>query len=113
MIERERIGKQLKELRLSRGWTQAYVGDHVSLSRSAISNIEGGKRALTINTLKRFCELFKIDISYFGMETDNFSEVQDLMTRLETLFNSELDEPKKDELYLKIMRLYLDSKKDT
>lgn len=113
MIEKERIGKQLKELRLSRGWTQQYVSEYVNLSRSAISNIESGKRALTLSTLKRFCELYNIDISYFGMETESYSELQDLTTRLETLFHSEMDEEKKDKFYLDIMRLYLESKKDT
>lgn len=112
MISKETIGKQLKELRLSRGWRQAYVADKVGLSRSQISNIESGKRALTLNTLKRFCEVYQIDISYFGIETASFDEALDLTTRLEAIFNSEyIEDAKKDELYRDIMRIYLDSKK--
>lgn len=105
------IGKQLKELRKSRGWRQSEVADKVGLSRSAISNIEAGKRALTLNTLKRFCEVYCIDISYFDIETKNFDETLDLTTRLEKIFNSEyIDDDKKDELYRDIMKIYLDSR---
>lgn len=106
------IGKQLRELRKSRGWRQSEVADKVGLSRSAISNIEAGKRALTLNTLKRFCEVYSIDISYFNIETKNFDETLDLTTRLEKIFNSEyIDDNKKDELYREIMKIYLESRK--
>lgn len=111
MIDKQKIGAQLKELRVSRGWRQVEVADKVGLSRSQISNIESGKRALTLSTLKRFCEVFNIDISYFGIETDNYNEAVDLTSRLEAIFKSEyIDDAKKDEIYRDIMRIYLDSK---
>ena len=111
MIDKQNIGKQLKELRLSRGWRQSDVSDKVGLSRPAICNIEAGKRALTLTTLKRFCEIYNIDISYFGIETDNLDEALDLTTKLEKIFRSEeVAEEKKDEIYRHIMKIYLDSK---
>lgn len=106
------IGKQLRELRRSRGWRQLEVAKKVGLSRSAISNIESGKRSLTLVTLQRFCELYNIDISYFGIETKNFEENVDLIARLEKVFLSgEIAEETKDELYRDIMAIYLKSKK--
>lgn len=111
MIDKSKIGIQLKELRLSRGWRQVEVADKVGLSRSQISNIESGKRALTLTTLKKFCEIYKIDISYFGIETKNYDEALDLTTRLEAIFKSEsIPVEKKDEIYLDIMKIYLESK---
>lgn len=110
-MNKETIGKQLKELRKSRGWRQLEVADKVGLSRSAISNIEAGHRALTLNTLKKFCEIYSIDISYFDIDTTNFDEKLDLTTRLEKIFNSDMDEDIKDELYRDIMEIYLKSKK--
>ncbi len=108
-----KIGKQLKELRRSRGWRQLEVAEKVGLSRSAISNIESGKRSLTLTTLQRFCELYNIDISYFDIETKNFDENLDLIARLEKVFTSDkVDENKKDELYRDIMEIYLKSKKN-
>lgn len=110
MINNKHIGLKLKELRNSRGWKQTEVADMVGLSRPAISNIESGKRALTLSTLKRFCEVYSVDISYFGIDTDSFSETTDLIARIHALFNSDMPESEKDELYRSIMKLYLDSK---
>lgn len=111
MIDKNRIGNQLKELRKSRGWRQLEVADKVGLSCSAISNIEAGKRALTLTTLKRFCEVYNIDISYFGIETNNFNESVDLVSRLEKVFNNDdISDDKKDKLYRDIMRIYLESR---
>lgn len=111
MIDKQKIGKQLKELRLARGWTQVQLSEKIGLSRPAICNIEAGKRALTLATLKSFCEVYSIDISYFGIETDNFDEALDLTTRIEKIFKSDIPEEKKDELYRDIMKLYLHYRK--
>lgn len=111
-MDKIKIGKQLKELRRARGWRQLEVAEKVGLSRSAISNIESGKRSLTLTTLQRFCELYNIDVSYFDIETKNFNENVDLIARLEKVFTSELvDENTKDDLYRDIMRMYLKGKK--
>lgn len=111
MINNKSIGRQLKELRISRGWKQKDVAEKVGLSRPAISNLEAGKRSLTLSTLKKFCEAYGIDISYFGIDTNNFDEAFDLTTRIELIFNSDIPEEEKDELYRTIMQIYLDSKK--
>lgn len=112
MINSQRIGRQLRDLRISRGWKQKELAEMVGLSRPAMSNIESGKRSLTLNTLKRFCEVFSVDISYFGIETNNFDEAVDLMSRVEAIFNSDaLPDDRKDDLYRRIMQIYLDSKK--
>ena len=52
MINNRNIGKKLRELRMSRGWKQLDVAAKIGLSRPAISNIEAGKRSLTLSTLK-------------------------------------------------------------
>lgn len=111
MINNKNIGRKLRDLRLSRGWKQLEVAEKVGMSRPAISNIEAGKRSLTLSTLQRFCEVYEIDISYFGIETENFEEIKDLVSRIDVIFNSEnIDEQKKDELYRTIMKIYLESK---
>lgn len=109
MINHKRIGRQIRELRILRGWKQYELADKVGLSRPAICNIEAGKRSLTLNTLKKFCEVFEIDISYFGIETNNFDDAVDIISRIDALFNSDLPTEKKEELYRKIMKIYLDS----
>lgn len=96
MINNKSVGRKLRELRISRGYKQYEVADMVGLSRPAVCNIEAGKRALTLNTLKKFCEVYSIDISYFGIETESFDDTTDLISRIEALFNNdELPEEKK------------------
>ena len=51
MINHKKIGRQIRELRILRGWKQYELADKVGLSRPAICNIEAGKRSLTLNTL--------------------------------------------------------------
>lgn len=111
MINNKNIGKQLKELRISRGWKQTEVAEKVGLSRPAISNLEAGKRSLTLSTLKKFCEIFEIDISYFGIETSSFNEAMDLTSRIEAIFNSSLSDDEKDKFHRTLMQIYIDSKK--
>lgn len=111
MIDTLKVGKQLKELREARGWRQYEVADKVNMSRASISNIEAGRRSLTLQGLKKFAELYQIDISYFGIDTKNFDEAVDLTARLEKIFSSDIPTEKKDELYLLIMDMYLRSKK--
>lgn len=111
MLNTRTIGKQLKELRIARGWRQLEVADKVGLSRSAISNIESGKRALTLTTLKRFCEIYSVDVSYFDIDIDNFDEAVDLTTKLEKIFKSNsITDEKKDELVRDIMRIYVENR---
>ena len=109
MINHKQIGRQIRELRIRRGWKQYELADKVGMSRPAICNIEAGKRSLTLNTLKRFCEVFEIDINYFGIETNNFDDAVDIISRIDAIFNSDLPTEKKEELYRKIMKIYLDS----
>ena len=112
MIDTRHIGRQIRALRIARGWRQNELAEKVGLARSTMSNIESGKRSLTLKTLKTFCEVFNVDISYFGIETSNFDEALDLTSRIAAIFNSDdLPDDKKDELYRDIMQLYLDSKK--
>ena len=98
MINHKQIGRQIRELRIRRGWKQYELADKVGMSRPAICNIEAGKRSLT-----------EIDISYFGIETNNFDDAVDIISRIDALFNSDLPTEKKEELYRKIMKIYLDS----
>ena len=109
MIEKENIGLKLKDLRLSRDMKQFEVAEKVGLSRATISNIEKGRRSLTLNTLKKFCELYSIDVSYFEIETTNYDESTDLTERLKAIFQNEhITHEEKEQLYRTIMKLYLD-----
>ena len=111
-MQNNKIGLKLKELRISRDLKQFEVADALQISRSAISNIESGRRSLTLNTLQKFADFYKIDISYF--ELDNAKDdVIDLLERTKKIFKDETVSAKeKEELYLEVMKLYLTLKND-
>lgn len=109
-MQQKLIGEKLKDLRLARDLKQFEVAEAVDLSRATISNIESGRRSLTLKTLKRFADFYKIDISYFELESGK-DEVVDLLERTRKIFeNEDVPTDMKEELYLNVMKLYLKSK---
>ena len=64
----EKIGSNVRKLRVSHGLTVREFADILGLSSSTISLIENGKRQLTVANLKRICEEFhiKADKILFG-----------------------------------------------
>lgn len=113
MVENS-IGQKLKELRLARDLKQIDVAEGVGLSRTAISNIESSKRSLTLNTLKKFADFYKIDVSTITdeFEKNTKDEVIDLLERTRKIFeNEKVSTEHKEELYLSLMTLYLKSKR--
>lgn len=110
----ENIGKKLKEIRVSRSLKQSDVADGVGLSRTAISNIESGRRSLTLNTLKKFADFYRIDVSTITEEfkQNMKDEIIDLLERTRKIFENEnVSKDDKEDLYLNLMTLYLKSKK--
>ncbi len=110
MIDKKEIGRRIKELRLARDLKQQDLAELLSLSRSSISNVENGTRGLSLESLQKVCEVFNLDISYFGIEVKSYDEAVDLTARLKLIFeNPDIDKETKDELYRDIMKMYLNS----
>lgn len=114
-MESKHIGIKLKELRLARGLRQYEVAEGVGVSRAMISNLEAGRRSLTLETLKTFADFYKVALDYFELgqfsETD---ELTDLLERTRKLFeNEDVPVDMKEDLYLTIMELYLKLKKSS
>ena len=63
--ERATLAKRIKETREYLGFTQQQVAESLSLRRSAISDIETGKRKVTADELKRIAYLYRHPVSYF------------------------------------------------
>jgi len=60
---REQIAARLKELRISLGFTQSQVADHLGLHRPAVSEIEAGRRAVTAEELHELARLYATSIA--------------------------------------------------
>jgi XRE family transcriptional regulator, regulator of sulfur utilization len=57
------LGARIRKLRLKRNWTQADMEAHTTLERGHISEMETGKRAITIVTLQILAKCFDTTMS--------------------------------------------------
>ena len=104
------LGGKLKLLRTKRGITQDDLAQFLDLSKGQVSNLENGRRNLSLRQLEKICEFFKVDMSYFFM-VETSDSCLDLIEKARILFNSnELSREEKEDLFTSIMRVYLDSK---
>lgn len=108
------IGHKLKTLRMARDLNQIDVAEGVGLSRTAISNIENGRRSVTLNTLRKFASFYKVDISTITNQVEQNSKdvLIDLLERSRTIFESDkVAKQNKEQLYRQLMEIYLNSTK--
>lgn len=57
------LGKKIRSLRLSRGWTQEQLAEYADLHVSYIVLLEKGANRATIETLEKLAQAFDISIS--------------------------------------------------
>lgn len=63
-IDFEKIGKTLKEIRLSKGLTQEYVANMADVNTSHISNIENNRVKISLSTLIHVCNALETTVDY-------------------------------------------------
>lgn len=104
------LGEKIKLLRKRRNLRQDDLAAVLGISRGQISNLEKGRRNLSLKQLEKLCEYFQIDMSYFLMSETTDSCIE-LIDKAKLLFESkELTNEQKDDLFTSIMKIYLDSK---
>ena len=119
-VNTREIGERVRQLRKERMITQdelgVVLGDKVTgkpLSRGQISNLETGKRNFNIHQLKALADFFKVSIETLGLESDEVEAV-DLLERARLIFeNDNVPMDEKQDLYERIMKLYLNAKEQT
>jgi len=68
------LAKRIRETREYIGLTQQQVAQSLAIPRSAISDIETGKRKVTAEELKSLADLFKHPVSHFLGEEPNVAD---------------------------------------
>lgn len=107
----EVIGKKLKQLRKSKGWTQEDVAAKVDITRSTISNYEIGRRTPHLKDLSALAGVFGVGLDYFGISPKD--EAFDLIARAKEIFESrDVSVATKEALYREMMKLYLEMERD-
>ena len=64
-MKAELLGNRIKELRESRGITQAQLADRLNVTRSTVANWEAGNRLPDLNMLARLADFLDIDTTVF------------------------------------------------
>lgn len=106
------FGEKIKILRTRKKLKQDDIASVLNLSRAQISNLEAGRRNVTLKQLEKLCEYFKVDITYF-MLSENTDECLDLIEKSRILFESkELTNMQKEDLFISILKIYLDTKEE-
>jgi len=87
------LGKRIRETREYVGLTQQQVAESLSVPRSAISDIETGKRKVTAEELKKLANLLKHPVSHFlGEEPEMAEDVAVLARTAENLSENDRKE---------------------
>lgn len=60
-----RVGRQIRDLRKSKGMTLSYVAEHIGKSVGYISQVERGVSALPISVLQAISDLLEVQITWF------------------------------------------------
>ena len=63
-LDFDRIGKKIKEVRLSKGITQDYIASVADVNTSHISNIENNRVKVSLSTLVQICKALDITVDY-------------------------------------------------
>ena len=58
-----RFGLRLGSLRVSRGYTQVQLADFLGIDRSYLSDLERGRKSLTLSYLETVAQGFKLSLS--------------------------------------------------
>ncbi|WZY36082.1 helix-turn-helix transcriptional regulator [Bacillus sp. FSL W8-1122] len=66
-----RMGKKIRKLRLDKNLTQEELGEKIGgYANTYISQMESGKRKISIELLEKIAEVLSVDITYFFDESD-------------------------------------------
>jgi transcriptional regulator with XRE-family HTH domain len=64
MVDKQAIGKRINELRLKNGLTQDDFAQKLEIKRSAISQLENGIIAPSLDLLTKICTTFEVSIDW-------------------------------------------------
>ncbi len=80
------IGNKLRKLRMGKGYSQEYLAEVLEVSQKTYSNMENNKSSISIETLKKIAEEYKIDL--IELLSDDKVIVQNNSSRESSTFQS-------------------------
>jgi transcriptional regulator with XRE-family HTH domain len=78
------IGKQIRTLRLKKGWSQGELGKFLLISTPAVSKIEAGLTTINMSRIRQLAEVLETSVQFFLMG-DSYVEQPDVKDQLTSL----------------------------
>ena len=75
MDNKQKLGKRIKELRKSKGYTQERLAELINMEQNSISIIESGRNFPTLVTLEKIANVLEVDLSDF-FNYDYFNDME-------------------------------------
>ena len=80
--DKEKIAQRLKEARTKAGLSQDQAATIIGLPRPAISEIEAGRRKVTVEEVIQFGEAYKVATSWLLLEDDDEDTIDKAQMKL-------------------------------
>lgn len=82
MLTNNRIetGKRIRSFRIKNNLTQAQFAETLDVSTNFISEVETGKKSISLETLCRLCEKYHLSADYILFGKENISSPQDTLS---------------------------------
>lgn len=83
--QKESIGNRIYLLRTSRNMTREALAEKADISVQFLSDIEKGKKSMTVNTLKNICNALSVTPDYImdiDKESDTLNEITSIIETL-------------------------------
>ena len=72
MTLQEKVGGAIVRLRKLKGWSQEAFANEAGIDRRYMSDIENGKRNISIDILERICNKLGLKLSEFFVEVEKW-----------------------------------------
>lgn len=100
-LDFSKIGKKIKETRISKHLTQEYIANAVDVNTSHISNIENNRVKVSLSTLVQICNALDTTVDY--ILADEYDRPSSVIEQ-EILQQAQLCTPETQEKILKIIK---------
>ena len=64
------LGNNIRNLRISKGWTQGYLADVLELTPSFLTLVESGQRGMSLEVVEKVSEIFNVPIASLFIDHD-------------------------------------------
>lgn len=81
---RRLLGKDIRSLRKSRGWTLMILAEHAGCSVGYLSEVERGERTVSIRFLRPIAEAFDVPLGFFFSHADQPADERGKIVRAQT-----------------------------